>query len=419
MYFDGLLGGYFSIGLKLNGRTLDQTVDGEALVKILCALAKLPLRSVHRPSEQATLGGYGNLATDLYASGSVRQLKGLKSTDYRKNVFAGPPIIIVSMRREGTPTWQAFGDRIRIGMRSPTRLSALDQETFGWFIEWPKGKSTFVFVIASQTAGDMANSRFLRAGIARLYLEMFVLERLISLLQSPAFEQCDEEGRAVICESINRALRRLHGADRPTIAGSDESYNALVATFAKIFKPGHVAQLDDILTRLKARPNLRRAIERSYLIDQRAATLAINIGGDFVIDKSVQTGGISITGSHVIGDVFQGEKTTTNINYAQEVPRVLEPVAAAIEEAPGNKAEAKAKLKELEDEAVKGKEAKDGVMASLLKGLVGLVPTAITAVVSAFGSPILGAIAGPATKAAIDALNGGTGKPDDSSRLSV
>lgn len=413
MFFDGLLGGYFSIGISLDGPAVDQAADGAALVGLLCDLANLSLKSSHRPSDSTKLAAYGKLAADIYASGSLRGLKGLMSADYRKNVAAGPPIIIVSLRRKDMGTYGSFGERLRIGMRSPIRVSALDQETFGWFINWQQEKPTFVFVIASQTTSDLANSRFLRAGVARLYLEMFVLERLISLLQSPLFEQCDQEGRDIICESINRALRRLHGADRPTIGGTDESYNALVGTFAKIFKPGHVAQLDDILTRLKARPNLRRAIERSYLVDQEAATVAISIGGDFVVgNKTVQTGGISVTNAKVIGDIFEGNKTidnstnntTTNISYVEQVRNSLEPIAAAIEQAPVNKAEAKAKLEQLKDEASKGRKADDGVMSTLLKGLVGLVPTAITAVATAFGSPILGAIAGPATKAVIDAM---------------
>lgn len=247
MFFDGLLGGYFSIGLSLSGHALEQTADGEALVGILCGLANLQLKSAHRPSDQSTLADYGRLAADLYASGSVRGLKGPKPPDdnkppkppaYMKNVTAGPPIIIVSLRREDLGTYGSFGERLRIGMRSPARLAALDQETFGWFIKWQQGKPTFVFVIASQVTSDVANSRFLRAGVARLYLEMFVLERMISLLQAPLFEQCDEEGRCVIRESVNRALRRLHGADRPTLGETDGSYKALMGTFAKIFRPG-------------------------------------------------------------------------------------------------------------------------------------------------------------------------------------
>lgn len=160
--------------------------------------------------------------------------------------------------------------------------------------------------------------------------------------------------------------------------------------------------------------------------------MAINIGGDFVVGKkTVQTGGISVENAKVIGDIFQGDKTinnatnntttntTTNINYVEQVPRALMPIAAAIEQAPSNKDEAKAKLEQLKDEASKGKKADDGIMATLLKGLVGLVPTAITAVASAFGGPILGAIAGPATKAVIDSMKPNPGGSVDSSTISV
>ena len=52
--------------------------------------------------------------------------------------------------------------------------------------------------------------------------------------------------------------------------------------------------------------------------------------------------------------------------------------------------EAEAKLAALKQEAAKGKEADDGVIAKLVDGLVELVPGAASAVVSAFATPILG-----------------------------
>jgi hypothetical protein len=59
-------------------------------------------------------------------------------------------------------------------------------------------------------------------------------------------------------------------------------------------------------------------------------------------------------------------------------------------------------VKQLENEAAKGKTADDGVVAKLIEGFVGLIPAGAGAVVSAFASPLLGAIAGPVTKYVLD-----------------
>jgi hypothetical protein len=45
-----------------------------------------------------------------------------------------------------------------------------------------------------------------------------------------------------------------------------------------------------------------------------------------------------------------------------------------------------------------------------VKGLVGLVPSAVSAIVSAFGTPILGGVAGPVTKFVLAELGEDSGK---------
>jgi hypothetical protein len=60
----------------------------------------------------------------------------------------------------------------------------------------------------------------------------------------------------------------------------------------------------------------------------------------------------------------------------------------------------------LKQEAAKGEDANDDVIAKLIDGLVKLAPGAATAVVSAFATPILGGIAGPVTKYVLDKLRG-------------
>ena len=91
----------------------------------------------------------------------------------------------------------------------------------------------------------------------------------------------------------------------------------------------------------------------------------------------------------------------------QQINESFAPVEAAIKTAPPEQqAAAKKQLEELKNETAKGKEANDGVVAKLVEGLVGLVPSAVGAVVSAFGTPVLGGIAGPVTKYVLDKIQG-------------
>jgi hypothetical protein len=86
---------------------------------------------------------------------------------------------------------------------------------------------------------------------------------------------------------------------------------------------------------------------------------------------------------------------TTTYYSSTEIHTTSQPIADAIRTAPPEKrAEAAAKLEDLKKEVAKGDEAEDSTIAKLVKGLVGLVPSAVSAVVSAFGTPILGGVAG-------------------------
>ena len=124
---------------------------------------------------------------------------------------------------------------------------------------------------------------------------------------------------------------------------------------------------------------------------------------------SGQSGGISNTGTINTGsgNVVGGDMT---INYTlpPEIHGALQPVADAIRTAPPEKqAEATAKFQDLKKEIVKGKQADDGVMATLLQQLTGLVPSAVSAVGTAFGMPVLSAVTGPVTKIVLNALGAG------------
>lgn len=108
------------------------------------------------------------------------------------------------------------------------------------------------------------------------------------------------------------------------------------------------------------------------------------------------------------GDVVAGNKTavTTTTYYAPtQANNVWQPVADAIRTVPPERqTEAAARLKDLKEEAAKGDKAEDTTIAKLVKALVGLVPSAVSAIASAFGTPILSGVAGPVTKFVLSEL---------------
>ncbi|HJX84048.1 MAG TPA: hypothetical protein VJ723_06870 [Candidatus Angelobacter sp.] len=119
-------------------------------------------------------------------------------------------------------------------------------------------------------------------------------------------------------------------------------------------------------------------------------------------DEKNQSGGVNISGGNVnvSGDIVGRDKITM-ISKAQ-LDEAFRPVAEAVSQHP----EAAQKLEELKAEAAKDKKANDGIMAKLVKGIVALVPGAVSAVVSTFATPILGGIVGPITKYVLDEIQG-------------
>ncbi|MGI4792579.1 MAG: hypothetical protein ACRYG8_00555 [Janthinobacterium lividum] len=122
-----------------------------------------------------------------------------------------------------------------------------------------------------------------------------------------------------------------------------------------------------------------------------------------------QSGGISISGTvgTVGGDMVGGNKVVGAVSSAAALDEALRPIMEAIRAAPSAaQPEAETKANALKQEAAKGKGADDTVVAKLVDGLVGLIPKAAGAVVGAFGTPILGGIAGPVTGFVLDKLRG-------------
>lgn len=119
-----------------------------------------------------------------------------------------------------------------------------------------------------------------------------------------------------------------------------------------------------------------------------------------------QSGGVNISGTvgSVGGDIV-GRDKFTGIPTAAELDRALRPLSEAIKAAPAaTRSEADARLAALKQEAAKGSGADDRRIADLVDGLVKLVPSAVTAVVNAFATPILGGIAGPISRFVLDKL---------------
>lgn len=119
-----------------------------------------------------------------------------------------------------------------------------------------------------------------------------------------------------------------------------------------------------------------------------------------------QSGGVNIGGTigSVAGDIV-GHDKIVGVPSAAALDGALRPLAEAMTAASTEvRPEAEAKLAALKQELGKGKQANDGAIAKLVDGLVGLVPGAASAVVSAFATPLLGGIVGPVTNFVLDKL---------------
>lgn len=118
------------------------------------------------------------------------------------------------------------------------------------------------------------------------------------------------------------------------------------------------------------------------------------VHGDKVGGDKLTTGPISGTGI-AIG---RGAQANVNTGPAEQIAKLLEPIVAAARTAPvETRDQAVVKAQALQQEAAKGKDANDEVLAGLLQDLVALVPAAVSAVGAAFGGPLLAGLAGPAT----------------------
>jgi hypothetical protein len=153
----------------------------------------------------------------------------------------------------------------------------------------------------------------------------------------------------------------------------------------------------------------------------------IDTGGGAYVTGGVNTGGGGFTGrDHIVhGDVIttgnlsgtgialgsHASATVTTGIDAAALGAALTPVAEAVRQSGADaatQAQAMQMIDELKQELSKGKDkSNDGQVANVLKGLTDLVPGAVSAVVSAFATPVIGGLAGPVAKFFLDSVLGG------------
>ena len=159
-------------------------------------------------------------------------------------------------------------------------------------------------------------------------------------------------------------------------------------------------------TRNRQRTSFDPHLSRSA---KRGSRFGFPIDGDNLMpNKSSPNTGVIITGSTVNtggGDIIGGNKILSI--SATQLNDLFDPVRQSIASAPPDlQAAATAKLHALKNEVEKGTAANDTILAKLVDGLVALIPSAVAGVVSAFASPLLAGIAGPATKYVLGKITG-------------
>jgi hypothetical protein len=126
------------------------------------------------------------------------------------------------------------------------------------------------------------------------------------------------------------------------------------------------------------------------------------------IGSQINTGGGAYFGGPVSagGNIIGRDQITTQGVAARDLESLFAPLLALVaEQAPSDKrAAAVQQVQDLKAEVAKREQADDGKIATIVDGLVALVPKAVGAVVSTFAMPILSGIAGPATKFVLNRL---------------
>ncbi len=134
------------------------------------------------------------------------------------------------------------------------------------------------------------------------------------------------------------------------------------------------------------------------------------VHGDEV--KGDKVGGDKITVGNISGGtgIAIGRGAQANVNQgvaAADLAAIFAPLVQVIQSAPADKrGEVTQKVEELKQEAAKGDKADDRRMAKIIDGLADLVPSAVSAVVGIFATPLLSGLAGNATQYILDKIQG-------------
>jgi hypothetical protein len=142
-----------------------------------------------------------------------------------------------------------------------------------------------------------------------------------------------------------------------------------------------------------------------------ASVTNINTGGGAYIGGGVNMGGGTFAGRDLTvqgtGIAF-GQDAQVQVEQGisgADLDRLFAPLMAAVDDAPPDmRDQATEVAQDLKQEAAKGKAASDSRMATLIDGLVALVPGAVSTVVTMFATPVLGAVVGPVTKFVLDKI---------------
>jgi len=119
-------------------------------------------------------------------------------------------------------------------------------------------------------------------------------------------------------------------------------------------------------------------------------------------DGGAYTGGNVSTGG---GDFVGRDSSTQGLAAADLEPLFASLLALVANKAPADqRAEALKQVQELKAETANGREADDSKLATIIDGLVAMVPEAIGNIVGLFATPVLRGIAGPVTKFVLDKL---------------
>jgi len=140
---------------------------------------------------------------------------------------------------------------------------------------------------------------------------------------------------------------------------------------------------------------------------------SVNTGGGELIGRDKTVHGDDIRIGNMTGNtgVAIGRGARANVIQGAsrgELERVFADLLKAVQQGASleQQADVVQMVHSLKEEASKGEQVDDNRMAKLIDSLVGLAPSAASAVVSAFASPLLAGIAGPVTKFMLNRIQG-------------